>query len=282
MNQKTKTLELLKSADAVLSCKAGELIFSEGEEGRHMFIIKSGIVELKAGNLVIGTFVAGDIIGEMALVDQERRSATAKALTDCELATVDNPRFQAMILEMPEFAVEVMRTMSARLRHMNRETNVVHRRAETTKLMAMTDPLTGVSNRRAWDERIIAEDIRCRLLGHSACMVSIDLDGLKAVNDASGHVSGDAFIKGAAAALLQACRESDVIARLGGDEFGVLALDCRPDEGKSLVLRIEEAFKQRGIAASIGMAARGPENDLLKAWEAADQAMYAVKRSGKA
>ncbi len=281
MVRKANTIRLLKSSDAVVSFKAGDSIFKEGEEGRHMFIIKTGRVELRTGHLVIGTFVPGDIIGEMALVDQEHRSAGATALSDCELVSIDNPRFQAMILETPDFAIEVMQTMSARLRNMNRETNVFHKKAETVHIQAMTDALTGVLNRRAWDDRMKNEELRCLRLGNPTCVVSIDLDGLKVINDSQGHAKGDELIKSAADALFEACRETDVVARLGGDEFGILALDCNRESANQLVLRIEETFAKRGIQASLGLAERDPESNLKTAWEEADQAMYVAKRTRK-
>lgn len=282
MTKKSNTIQLLKTSDNLVVFKAGEVIFDEGQEGEHMFVIKSGMVELRTGNLTIGTFVTGDIIGEMALVDQEHRSARARAITDCELVSVDYPRFQAMILDEPDFAIEVMQTMSARLRHMNRESNVFHKRAETTHIQAMTDPLTGAHNRRAWDDNMLKEEVRCRRLGRPAAVISIDLDGLKTLNDSLGHHKGDEMIQGAAKALFHACRDTDLIARLGGDEFGVLAVDCGPEAGAHLVERIHEAFKQHNISASVGMASRDPHKNLKQAWEEADQAMYVDKRNRKA
>lgn len=275
---KSMSIKLLKTSYSVAAFKAGDTIFHEGDVGDQMYVIKSGSVELRTENLVIGTFVTGDIIGEMALVDQEDRSATALALTDCELVSVDYARFRAMILEEPDFAIEVMQTMSARLRHMNRETTVIRKQAETTRIQAMVDPLTGAYNRRVWDERMAIEESRCRRLGRTASMVSVDLDGLKALNDSAGHAKGDALIKGAATALFEACRGTDIVARLGGDEFGVLALDCPHDAGVQLVHRIHTAMKKRHIKASVGLATRQPGRDLKQTWDDADQAMYAEKR----
>jgi len=279
---KTNTILLLKTSDSLVSYKAGKTIFREGEEGDHMFVIKTGTVELRTGNVVIGTFVSGDIIGEMSLVDQEQRSATATAKTDCELVTVDYPRFQAMIREQPDFAIEVMQTMSMRLRNMNRETNAFHKRAVFTQIQAMTDPLTGAHNRRAWDERMANDELRCKRLGKPATLVSIDLDELKSINDSLGHEQGDVLIRTAAKALFEVCRDSDLVARLGGDEFGVLAFDCTPEAGRVLLKRIEEAFAKYRLHASIGIATRDPISDLKHAWAEADKAMYACKRRHKA
>ncbi|MEI6233130.1 MAG: GGDEF domain-containing protein [Planctomycetota bacterium] len=281
MVKKSNSIKLLKSSDTFVAFKAGDIIFSEGDEGATMYVIKSGSVELRTGFVIIGIFVTGDLIGEMSLVDQERRSATATAVTDCELVSVDYPRFQTMILEEPDFAIEVMQTMSARLRHMNHETNIFHKRIESTQIQAMTDPLTGANNRRAWDTRLAAEENRCRLLGRTACVVSIDLDGLKFLNDSAGHMKGDELIKKTAQALFEACRDSDVVARLGGDEFGVLAPDCPLESGQHLVKRIEESLAKYDVSASIGLACRNPLLNLNHTWESADQLMYEVKRSRK-
>lgn len=281
MAKKSNSLFLLKTADKFKKYRADDVIFRQGDEGHDMFVIKSGVVELRTDDLVIGTFETGDIFGEMSLVDQDKRSATATALTDCELVSIDNARFQSMILEAPNFAVEVMQIMSERLRHMNHETGFMYRRAESTRLQAMTDPLTGVGNRRAWDERLAAEESRCRRFGHSACIVSIDLDGLKQLNDSKGHARGDDLIRDAAHALVECCRDTDFVARLGGDEFGILAVECHLEAGRRLAEGIEERFKHKGIEASIGTAMRDEGGDLRLAWEQADKAMYEIKRARK-
>ena len=270
---------LLKNSDACSSFKAGDVIFRQGDEGRVMYIIQSGVVELRVGDLVIGAFATDDIFGEMAIVDLEARSATATAVTDCQLVAIDNKRFQDVIRDVPDFATDVMRVMAERLRNMNQATNVLRRRVESHRLQALTDALTGLGNRRLWDERMLTEESRCRRLGYSACVLSIDLDGLKKMNDTEGHAKGDLLIKGTADALLQVCRSTDVVARLGGDEFGVIALECHIEAGRLLVQSIEELFKTRGISASIGLAVREKDGSLQQASEKADQAMYAIKRT---
>ena len=151
--------------------------------------------------------------------------------------------------------------------------------AEASNLDAMTDPLTGLGNRRHWDLRMTSEESRCRRYGNPACVLSIDLDRLKLLNDSKGHSSGDELLKLAAVALRQACRDHDVIARLGGDEFGVLAVECDFNGGKKIVERLESAFQKNNVKASIGMALRRSKQTLNQAWEEADQAMYVVKRS---
>jgi diguanylate cyclase len=151
-------------------------------------------------------------------------------------------------------------------------------RFEQAELDALTDPLTGVGNRRAWDRLLDAEEARCARYGSQASLVAIDLDELKRVNDAGGHGAGDALLRRTAKVIESTKRAADVVARLGGDEFGVLAVEC--DAGAAAVLadRIGRALEQAGIRASVGHATRRPAGGLAEAWAEADAAMYARKR----
>ncbi len=84
-----------------------------------MYLVKSGEVDIIVGDHIVETVVPGDILGEMALIDREPRSATARAKTDCALLPVNQRQFTFMVQETPFFALEVMRTMSRRLRSKN-------------------------------------------------------------------------------------------------------------------------------------------------------------------
>jgi len=158
------------------------------------------------------------------------------------------------------------------------EREELERRVERAELEALTDPLTGVGNRRAWDHIFDAEEARCRRYGSPASLVSVDLDELKLVNDDRGHAAGDALLRRAAQVIEATKRASDVVARLGGDEFGVLAVECDETAAAALAERIRQAFLGAGIRASVGHATRQPGIGLAGAWEEADAAMYARKR----
>ena len=156
------------------------------------------------------------------------------------------------------------------------------RRSERLALQAATDELTGLSNRRAWNELLAREDERCRRYGHAAAVLVVDLDGLKGVNDSVGHSAGDAVLVRLAQALKGGARSHDLVARLGGDEFGILAAECDRTGAEALLGRIQTAVVEAGLQASIGLAMRSPDNGLQGAWERADSAMYQHKRSRQA
>jgi diguanylate cyclase (GGDEF)-like protein len=152
------------------------------------------------------------------------------------------------------------------------------RQIERLQVQAMTDGLTGLTNRRAWDMLLEAEEARCRRYGHGACVLSIDLDGLKTVNDNEGHAKGDELIRCAAQAIRRAVREPDAVARIGGDEFAVLGVECDESGSAALLERIDTALRAAGVRASLGLAVRDRKLGLLRASEMADQAMYELKR----
>jgi len=104
------------SPPTIMFKNPGDIIFDKGEAGAFMYVIRSGMVEIKERNIVLRTLGEGDIMGEMALIDDSPRSTTAKALTKCSLTPVDYRRFFRLIQKRPEFALHVMQILSHRLR----------------------------------------------------------------------------------------------------------------------------------------------------------------------
>jgi CRP-like cAMP-binding protein len=109
---------------------AGEALFREGTPGTSMYLIRCGEVAIYVGGMPVERIGPGGIVGEMALIDDSPRSASAVALTDCELVPIDRKRFLFLVQETPFFALEVMRVMGERLRVMNRLARVMPRAAD--------------------------------------------------------------------------------------------------------------------------------------------------------
>lgn len=112
---------LFRHATKTIAFKAGDTIFSEGDPGDTMFVIVSGKVDIFLAGRHMIKLDEGDIFGEMALIEQDhRRSATVVAETDVTLANIDRERFTFLVHESPFFALDVMRTLSERLRLANK------------------------------------------------------------------------------------------------------------------------------------------------------------------
>ena len=154
------------------------------------------------------------------------------------------------------------------------------RSAAMATAMAHTDALTGVVNRRGWD--ILVDDAQSRVTayGDPVAIGVIDLDGLKAVNDADGHAAGDDLIRRAAAAITEAAGQGDRVARYGGDEFAILANNVPVKDLAAHFARFTHRLTQAGISASVGYAPTSAGDvSVLDAFAQADADMYVTKQS---
>jgi CRP/FNR family transcriptional regulator, cyclic AMP receptor protein len=120
MEQVRTYLELLmKTEDRPAVFEAGQVVFEAGQPGDKMYVVQSGSVELRSGERLLETVGVGGVLGELALVDQEPRSATAVAVEPSRLVAIDQEYFMLLVKKVPGFALEVMRIMSRRLRRVN-------------------------------------------------------------------------------------------------------------------------------------------------------------------
>ncbi len=158
---------------------------------------------------------------------------------------------------------------------------------------ATTDPLTGLVNRRAFDEAVELQLARATDSGLAIAVVYFDLDKFKAVNDTRGHGAGDAVLAETAARLQRCVRAGDIAARLGGDEFALLLCQLPVDAAAQVAERVgEQALAAISedvalgdilcpVGASVGIAVGPREGATREALVAlADEAMYLAKRSG--
>ena len=111
-------LNLFRDKEAT-SFAPGQYIFKAGDPGEAMYIVVEGEVDILDGSILLETSGQGSIVGELALIDDEPRSATAIAKTECKLVVVDRRRFQYMVQETPLFALSVMKVLADRLRRKN-------------------------------------------------------------------------------------------------------------------------------------------------------------------
>jgi diguanylate cyclase (GGDEF)-like protein len=156
------------------------------------------------------------------------------------------------------------------------------------ELLARTDALTQIPNRRAFFESAAHEIERARRSGRPLALAFVDIDAFKDVNDVLGHAEGDALLVTVAQTLRGATRAVDVVARLGGDEFALLLPETPPAEVEPLLSRVRAALlaavAQRGwkvgfsIGAAVFVAPPASADELMAR---ADELMYAAKRGGK-
>jgi diguanylate cyclase (GGDEF)-like protein len=154
--------------------------------------------------------------------------------------------------------------------------------------MAQTDALTGLLNRRAFEEILRRELLRCERSGGVMGLMLIDLDYFKQVNDSLGHFAGDDVLRRIATALRESTRPSDVLARYGGEEFVVLLRNAALEESRVAAERIRQRIANVGelpgsvtLTGSIGVAVSEPRDSTTDFLLRADEALYRSKREGR-
>ena len=110
------SLEILRREPDVRAFKQGDTIFKAGDAGGCMYAVVDGTVEIRIHGAAIEQISAGGVFGEMGLIDGQPRSADAVAATDCSLAIIGERRFLRLVEQMPQFALQVMRVITERLR----------------------------------------------------------------------------------------------------------------------------------------------------------------------
>ncbi|MFL5309787.1 MAG: diguanylate cyclase [Myxococcales bacterium] len=212
------------------------------------------------------------------------RSATAERVLGLQKGADD-------YLALPCDPDELLARVRALLRVKEMHDRVLSIQRELERLV-VSDPLTGLYNRRYLVDRLGQEMNRVDRYGGRLAFAMIDLDGFKPVNDKYGHVFGDRLLRAVAAEISRSLRTPDVAARYGGDEFAVILPQTQPEGALRVCERIRSAVEQLAlnagdapvsVTATLG-AADYPASDIDSAEElihAADEALYGAKRGGR-
>jgi two-component system cell cycle response regulator len=202
-----------------------------------------------------------------------------RALTDGAKDFISKP------FDVPEMLLRVRNLLEVRLLH---EASLDHGKAQAS--LALTDPLTGLANRRLLLDRLSMAIVHARRERTGMALLYLDLDGFKAINTTLGHAAGDALLKMVATRLESTVREEDTVARLGGDEFVIVLRLSGESDAAQVAVKVIDAVSQpyliEGQAASITVSAgiglypvHADNADALM--KSADLALYEAKRAGK-
>jgi diguanylate cyclase (GGDEF)-like protein len=163
-------------------------------------------------------------------------------------------------------------------------------RMQELERQAIQDDLTGLSNRRRFEEDLAVAMARSRREGSIGALLMLDLDRFKQVNDSQGHPAGDRLIREIAGVLRARTRASDSLARLGGDEFAVILPRCSREEARLAAEAIADEVRDHRsnqatepVTVSIGVSIFGtdPRTSVATVVSEADAAMYAAKDGGR-
>ncbi len=220
-----------------------------------------------------------------------------KSLKEMLPTTLLSERWEPAVLgDTPETYIHDLARARVSLAEAERVIRVQQEHIDQLEDMALTDELTGLFNRRGFLLALQRElSIARREIGQigncmSGCVVMIDLDGFKSVNDLWGHSVGDDYLQAVAHALLCSVRASDTVARLGGDEFAILFPKMEAKVGQRRLAKLEASFNSRMVAfgdralplcASFGLTSYGGANTPEDILVAADKKLYDHKACRK-
>ncbi|GGF73780.1 ligand-binding sensor domain-containing diguanylate cyclase [Alteromonas lipolytica] len=162
--------------------------------------------------------------------------------------------------------------------------------AHEFELQARSDKLTGLANRRAFDEALIRECARARRQDVPLCVALLDIDHFKLINDNHNHSIGDKVLKQLAEEVSQHCREEDLLARWGGEEFVLLLPNCNEEAAHVICERIRIAIDESDytsvaaditLSISIGITCYQDSDSLEQFVTRADEALYLAKQNGR-
>lgn len=235
--------------------------------------------------------------GEM----EQIKNSAQMSKTLAELKGVVNSRLEAIRQALEQKRTEDQRRweeakrekelLEQSLQSVKREIEVVQAKTKALELETLLDPLTGIHNRRSYQQRFREEMQRFRRYGQSFSLLILDIDHFKSVNDQHGHVVGDRCLKEMVSRIAPILRKCDFLARYGGEEFVALlpGIDCSRayQVGEKLRLTIEHTrFQFRGkhipFTISIGVSeVKDSDEDEEALFQRVDKAVYEAKRTGR-
>ena len=200
-------------------------------------------------------------------------------------------RLQALVENTAEQAAQERKDRDKRISSLSQMVRGLHEQLDEAKVQLQEDQLTGLYNRRSFDARLEQELEKCRLAPYRFCLIMIDLDKFKSVNDKYGHVGGDRVLQ-AAAKVIQTVvmRRNDFCARYGGEEMAIILADCDVATGHKVAEAVRVRLEREEIntgtgmhtqTASFGVAEGCDEDEAEDIIERADAALYVAKEKGR-
>ena len=173
--------ELLETSGSNMELRTGEILFRQDDPGDGMYWIEAGLLAILQGNLEEPRLLTfrhpGKVVGEIALLENIRRTASVAAILPTRLKYLSKEKFQELLALMPGSGVEIMRLLSSRLREVK----------PADYSAGLYDHLTGALSRQTFDDRLQEEMDRARRYQYNLSLVFLDIDHFKRVNDTFGH-----------------------------------------------------------------------------------------------
>jgi diguanylate cyclase (GGDEF)-like protein len=267
---------------------AGQVIFYEDDPGESAYVIREGNLAIVKGDftspVILGCRGKGETIGEMALLEEEPRSAAAVALEESLLMEIKRDNFFVLLKESRRFTESILQLLSMRVREASNA-------FESATLEKIQDPLTELYNRRYMEIMFNHELQRADRAEYPVSLIMMDIDHFKQINDTYGHPAGDQVLRCLATLIKSQIRRADIACRYGGEEFLIILPETSLEVATKRAETLRQGFAELSIEhdgqlmrgkLSLGVAtfpdhAQTPQQLI----QTADQALYAAKTGGR-
>ena len=245
-----------------------------------------------AGLVIVATLVAATAFAYLVIVGEPliAKESEFERLTMMSAALVAAFSLAAIFAISAFWILPEMRRQSHEQGELQSLTGRLERRSQDLEHAAVTDPLTGLHNRRFFDEAVHHYLEAFDRIGRPLAFMLLDLDHFKSINDTYGHDVGDEVLKAVGNCLLEYTRHHDIVARLGGEEFAIVAPNMNKTECHGFADRLREAISKLTIkvgnvhlrvTVSVGIAISQRSEALPQFYKRADVNLYNAKQTGR-
>ena len=273
----------------------GARLLTHGQDNASLYLVLAGSLHVHltdTSDLHHFTVGPGQCVGEMSIIDGRSASALVLAAEDSLLIVMPHEEVWILVDHVQGFARNLLHMMASRVRNDNRLIiESLHSRRELEQA-AYNDALTGLRNRRAMERAFPVRLAQTLGSNEPACLLMIDIDHFKRLNDTHGHVAGDAVLREVGRTLIGCLRASELVARYGGEEFAILLPNLDIVGAVAVAERIRAAVEQHAVIAqpggsrlqvtvSVGVAPAAKGEPLQGLVARADLALYLAKEQGR-
>lgn len=277
----------------------GETLLQEGMENRSLYVVLAGVLQARIRvntddeqATLTSELGAGDCVGEMSVIEESPATATVVAKQATWLLEIPRELIWTLVDHTTFVSRNLLYILAGRLRRGNLTLSAHHNEINRLHQLVHHDVLTGVQNRRWFDEQLELAVAQFHRTGEALSLIALDIDHFKQFNDRYGHAAGDLVLCAVATAIDTAAAEAADLARTGGEEFALILPACNRAQAGALAEQLRAAVEGLGaleyqgqsmapVNISLGAAELQDGEPIASFMARTDGALYAAKASGR-